>query len=503
MLREFFDLVKGFKHTNIEPLGKIYSPMQMWKEATEDYREKPDKMNYSLLRKISKKDAVIGAIIRTRLNQIYPFWMPFAWSNQIGFRIRSREIKHQLTKVEEKEVLRLEKFIAYCSKDDVDYPKKQRFSEFLAEFVNDILVLDQVAIERIYSRKHELVGIRTLDGATVRIASKKLQDQGVDYVQVLDINNNKIEFTKEELAFVRMFCSSEIDTAGYGRSPIEDLIKIVIAHINTENKNIRRITPGAPPEGMLIQTGGSMSPEVVQAIQMAYSNQLAGMPGAHKLALISLGQGKDMKYIDFGKGLSDMEDARWTDYLINLACAVYAIDPAEINFPNRGGMGEKAPMFQSGEESRLVYSKDKGLRPLLGFISEILTVEVIDKLTKNQDFIFEFMGINKGDEEEKIRNDKEKSTYLMTVNELRKKEDLPNLPTGDIILNQMFITAMQMQQSQQNQMQMQQNDNNEEGEEGNSEEEVGNNEEEEELSPSELSDEDMGEETENVGTDEE
>jgi hypothetical protein len=170
-----------------------------------------------------------------------------------------------------------------------------------------------------------------------------------------------------------------------------------------------------------------------------------------------------------------MEFSAWMDFLIKEASAVYATDPAEINF-NYGNTGQSRALVESSSAEKIIESKERGLRPLLNDIGELIAIHLVEPI--NSDFTFEFMGL---DAETKdavaTRNQKRVQTYI-TVNELRAEEDRPPLPDGqgDIILNQVYIQNKQQAQAMQQQEEGDQNENgmtqddNEEG--GNGEQDI-------------------------------
>ena len=133
---------------------------------------------------------------------------------------------------------------------------------------------------------------------------------------------------------------------------------------------------------------------------------------------------------------------KWVNYLINISCAVYRIDPAEINFPNNGGVGGNGGgIFEGSNQAKYQNSRDKGLYPLLQFIENIINKYIVSQF--NNDYVFKFVGLNEKSEEERLQIDKDRVATYITVNELRKEQGLKPLEAGDIILNPYYLQAMQ------------------------------------------------------------
>ena len=100
----------------------------------------------------------------------------------------------------------------------------------------------------------------------------------------------------------------------------------------------------------------------------------------------------DVKWISFQQSNRDIEFHMWMDYVIKLICAIYLIDPSEINFDISQSRGEGNPMFTSKNEHKVKQSKDRGLRPLLRFIEDIINC-ILDELTEGK-YELEFVGLD-------------------------------------------------------------------------------------------------------------
>lgn len=129
-------------------------------------------------------------------------------------------------------------------------------------------------------------------------------------------------------------------------------------------------------------------------------------------------------------------------------CAVFLIDPAELNFDMHGGV-QQTPLFESSQEWKLKASRDRGLKPLLRFIAKMINEHIISKIDDH--FMFDFLGLDELTEQEKHELRKEQLATYMTLNEIRREEDLPDLPNGDVPLNPTY--TMYVQQKKQMELQ--------------------------------------------------
>jgi hypothetical protein len=134
------------------------------------------------------------------------------------------------------------------------------------------------------------------------------------------------------------------------------------------------------------------------------------------------------------------------EYLIKIACAIFLIDPAEINFDLHGGV-QQTPLFESSQEWKLKASRDRGLKPLLRFIANLINTHIIDKIDDH--FVFEFMGLDELTEQEKHEMAKEQLGSYMTMNEVRRSMDLTDIDGGDIPMNPTYLQMLQLDMQKQ------------------------------------------------------
>lgn len=129
-------------------------------------------------------------------------------------------------------------------------------------------------------------------------------------------------------------------------------------------------------------------------------------------------------------------------------------DPAELNFDLGGGVSQ-TPLFESSSEWKLKASRDRGLKPLLRFFSKFFNDNIVSRIDDN--FIFEFVGLDELTEQEKLELHKEQLSSYKTLNEIRRADDLPDVEHGNYVLNPTYIQAMQVsQQMEQAKQQMDQ-----------------------------------------------
>jgi hypothetical protein len=141
----------------------------------------------------------------------------------------------------------------------------------------------------------------------------------------------------------------------------------------------------------------------------------------------------------------DMEYSAWVDWLTKHACAMYRMDPVEINF-KFGNEGQSSGLQESSNKEKVVESKERGLRPLLRFLEDQFNKYLIWPV--NESFEFAFVGLDAQTHDQVADLNQKRVKTILTVDELRAEEDLPPLPDGkgEIILDPTFLQWAQIKE---------------------------------------------------------
>jgi hypothetical protein len=424
------------------------------------YKDKPSSLSYDTLKRMATRNSVISSIIQTRVNQVSTFSQPARYTRDgVGFEIKLRDPKSKPTKEQKRIMLALESFIENCG---FSYdPSRDNFDTFLRKIVRDSLIYDQLTFEIVPDRVGRPAEMYAVDASTIRAAAIEPLD-GEDYVhpttpnasnikwvQVID-NSVVAEFEGDELAFAVRNPRTDINIQPYGLSELEILVHQVTAHLWAEEYNSRYFSQGGTTKGILNIKGQNISKEQLDAFRRQWTAQIAGITGAWKTPVVSV---EGLEYINVSQSNREMEYEMWMNYLINIACAVYQIDPAEINFPNRGGAGGSAgSLGEGGIEDRLKNSRDKGLRPLLRFIESVINRYIIRRFSP--EYTFNFVGLNGESEQERLDLSNKQIRTFKTINEVRVENDLDPIEDGDIILDPTFVNYKMQKGNQEQMMQM-------------------------------------------------
>ena len=445
------DLVKAMPTSDF----KAYQENPIRMAEAMNYKEKASSLSYNILYQMSTKNSVVGAVINTRVNQISRFTKPARFSDDnVGFEIKLRD-PQQIPNDEQKDIINsIELFLEHCGfKAD---PDRDDFDTFIRKIVRDSLTYDQMCFEIIPDRKGRPAEIVAVDAATIRAASEDYQPDSswgmtapkskdvVKWVQVID-GSVVSWFTSQEMAFGVRNPRTNINLQPYGFSELEQLIQQITSHLYAEEYNSKFFSQGGTTKGIInikSDPNGIGNKEQLESFKRQWRAQVNGMTGAWKTPVLQVPDG--IEYIGVSQSNREMEFEKWMNYLVNIVCAIYQIDPAEINFPNNAGVGGSGGgVFESSQEAKIKNSKDKGLKPLLRFVETMINKHVISKFS--YDYVFAFTGLEDKTEEEKADLDAKQVKTWKTVNEIRKEHGEEPLENGDIILDSSYLNYIQQQ----------------------------------------------------------
>ena len=419
-----------------------------------DYKEKDPTLSFELLRRMAERNIVVCSIINTRINQVSRFSYPArVREDKIGFKIRPRDPREKITDAVKKRIIEIEDFLLYCGLLEYNYIRDQ-FGDFLKKIVRDRLIYDAMAVEVVRDRNGRLAMFHAVDASTIRLAVpddayredgrfRELSPTDIGYVQVVQ-GKRVAEFTFDELGYGVFYPRTSIDVYGYGFSELEMAVKEITWQLYASSYNGRYFSQGALPKGILNFKGGNLTKEKLDDFRRQWQAQVAGLTGAWKMPIVS---SPDIQFIELQKSNSDMEFSAWMDYLVNVICGVYCIDPSEINFPSRGGSGDshESALFDNSYEVKLRQSRDKGLYPLLDFIANFINRHIVSKI--DPDFVFVFEGLDRRMGIDRLKAQEIEVRTFKTINEIRREEDMEPLPDGDMLLDSTFVNyRLQMKQ---------------------------------------------------------
>lgn len=411
--------------------------------GTDDNNNQRSKLNreYFLRKKERLRgystDLLVQAIIRTRTNQVLQYAIPVERSSDgNGFQIVRKGKKYgEMSKHEKNVAHELAMEIYHTGKKDQDW--RDDFPTFLAKVLYDFFVYDQVNIERVFesSTSDELNHFNHVDAGTILIDKyPKSIDKPRTYLQMI---NRKVtaRFNSRQLVFLTYWNQSNVVSGGYGFSPVEAAIPQITYHINVEQFNARFFSQGGMTRGLLLIDPGDGGPTSHANLDALRRNLMPGqgINGSWKIPII---QAHDAKYVNMVQSSKDMEFVNFLNYLNNIICADFQIDPLEVNFPNRGGANGKGQGTTLNEgnttRTKMGASQHKGLEPVMKFIERLMTDKILKYMDDRYEFVF--TPSQEGQQKEKQEEYALMLKNGMSINESRdlmglpKIDGLPNVP---------------------------------------------------------------------------
>jgi hypothetical protein len=465
------------------PKSLMFDPLSI--QFAMGYKDRRYSLTYETLKRIPTQLSLIAAILQTRCNQVSSFAVPFRMSKSLGFAIKHKNPARLTTKGEREFIQSMESFIYNCGAADPNPHSpiaRDDFETFLKKIVRDSLMFDQACFEIVPDRKGNPYEFMAVDASTIRLAANNLDmdfatanrmnnklytgappavihpnatwpNQAAPY-KTLQVRNPELHdvpsfvqivngqirntYTRSELAWGVRNPRSDIYVQGYGYGELEQLVTIITSHLYAEEYNRRFFMQGSAPKGILNFKGDNMTPDQLEGFRRQWRANVEGVENSWRTPIMQAEQGVD--WINLHPSNQEMEYSQWIEYLIKITCAVFLIDPAELNFDMHGGV-QQTPLFESSQEWKLKASRDRGLKPMLRFIAKLINENIVSKLDDH--FMFDFLGLDELTEQEKHELRKEQVSTYMTLNEIRRAEDLPDVPDGDVILNPTYTTAQQ------------------------------------------------------------
>ena len=427
-----------------------------------DYKDAPSSRgNFNLLDTLklwSRKNIILNAIINTRVNQVSLFCTPARYSDRgIGYEVRMKDPLQTPSSHDKGKIKQIEDFLQHNGKDKDDFTR-DNFRTFVKKIIRDRLTYDKINFELIYDSSGNLNRFKAVDAATIYVAvdEKGHENKGKDavkYVQILD-SKKVAEFKANEMAWEVHNPRTDITVGRYGYPELEIAMNHLQYHENTEVFNARFFAQGGTTRGLLhIKTGQEQSHQALQSFRREWTNMFSGINGAWKIPVITA---EDVKFVNMTQSSKDMEFEKWLNYLINVICSIFSIDPSEINFPNRGGATGNSgnTLNESSTKEKHRSSKDKGLEPLLKFIEDAVNKYIVSQFGDN--YVFNFVGGDSQTEKEIIDILAAKGAIGLTINDIRAELGYPPIEGGDVTLAGVHVQRLgQMMQEEQMKMQRQ------------------------------------------------
>lgn len=480
---------------SFDPKASLVDPWS-YSGTAQGYKEKYSLLDYTKCRQITYADPIVAAVLQTRLNQVAAFAKPQHDKYKMGFKVKLRDSDKHPTDGDKTRMREMEQFLLGCGTpenfdDTPEIKRRDNFETFLRKITRDSLSFDQINFEISPRRDGKPYSFQAVDAATIKLIPDMKEDvekfgghgdpqfsqdrlistpfaneskhfkhfkpKNPRYAQVINGVTRHV-FDEWEMAFGVRNPRTDITAYGYGFSEIEMLVTTITSHMNAETYNRKFFSQGSSVKG-IITFEGAVPPDQLEGFRRQWYQQVTGVNNAWKTPILSLGKDSKLNWQSLHSTNREMEFGKWLEYCIKTICGVFQIDPIEIGFDiSKQGSGQSAGgggLGQGNQAERVMFSQDKGLRPLLVFIESMINDYIIYRMDPN--FEFEFVGLNVNSEKDDLDKSIQQAKSFKTINEIRAEHDMDPLPKfdkiknpGDVVLDSsliQFITG-QMQAAQ-------------------------------------------------------
>lgn len=421
-------------------------------------------LSFEVLRRMGNIH-IIRSIVNTRIEQIQNF-LHFSEDDQKeGFTIRKKTslFKKESKEISSAEKKKIEEIVEFLMNSGFNekWDNIDDFQTFVRKIAFDSLTLDQLAFEVVRDKGWNIKKYRAVDASLIRFLDSvdpKQRERLEDYrfkgylprfcmtwdeqILINPTTKEPILYYPWELGFGIRNKSSDIRKNGYGTSELEILVELITGVLWSIQYNMNNFSIGSTPKGFINVKNANISDSNLNEFRQAWSQMMTGVRNAKRTPVIN---GIDLEWIDLDKSNREMEYQEWAQFLVIMVCSVYRIDPSELGFSFKN----QAQLFgQDGQKARLQHSREKGLKPILIFLENIITKYIVSEI--DEDYEFVFTGIEVEDEETQVNLDKTKlESGMVSMQDIFKKYSGREFdPENDIILNQVYQQAQASKQQQ-------------------------------------------------------
>lgn len=277
------------------------------------------------------------------------------------------------------------------------------FSDWLQMALEEVLVIDALAIWPQKTVGGELRGLQILDGSTIKPI---IDDRGMRpeapmtaFQQILfgfprsefsaptETFETDGEFTSDELSYI---VRNRRTNTVYGNSPVERALPLADIYLRRQQWMRAEYTDGVLPE-LMFETDASFggNPDLLKAYETIFNDDLAGQTEQRKRARLLPGGVRPVQFDGYAEKLSNMV---FDEYLVHSICGHFGVAPSEIGFTAKGGLGGHGVQAGEAESSEVI-----GLIPLADFMARQISQLLYVYLGMPRELEFKFMPSDRQD----------------------------------------------------------------------------------------------------------
>jgi Phage portal protein len=307
------------------------------------------------------------------------------------------------------------------------------FQTWLTMLLEDLLVLDAVAIHPQKTIGGDLRALTLIDGSTIKPLINDLgfrpEPPNAAFQQILygfprteytaptETHETDGEFTADELTYL---VRNRRTHSVYGYGPVERSLPLADLYLRRQQWLRAEYTDGVMPE-LMFKTDATFgnNPDLLRAYENIFNDDLAGQTEQRKRARLLPAGLEPIQFDGYGEKFSDTLD----EYLVTSICGHFGVLPTEIGFTGSTGLGGSSVHEGQAESSEVL-----GLLPLANWVARQISGLSYNYLGMPRELEFKFQPSARQDdkaiadaEDVRIRNGS------LTLNEARAKNGLPLL----------------------------------------------------------------------------
>jgi hypothetical protein len=309
------------------------------------------------------------------------------------------------------------------------------FTDWLMVALEEILVIDAWAVWPQKTVGGDLYGLQILDGSTIK---PLLDDRGMRpmapnaaYQQILygfprsefsansDDPEADGEFTCDDLAYM---VRNRRSISVYGMSPTERALPLADIYLRRQQWLRAEYTEGVTPELMFESNEEwGTNPDLLRAYENILNDDLSGQTAQRKRSRLLPYGIKPLQMDGYGEKFKDTLDL----YLIQSICGHYGVQPTEIGYDAKGGLGGAG--YEAGKAGN---AEALGAQPLVLWLNKMITQLSYAYLGMPRELEFKLLTSKRNDDEANARKSQiEVTSAGKTINERRSELGLPLLDT--------------------------------------------------------------------------
>lgn len=354
-------------------------------------------VSFDDLRALADNCDILRSVIETRKDQVESLeWRVRLKASRYGTEVFAKPTDEQKRRIEA-----VENFLQYPD-------RRNSFAQWLRQILEDMFVLDAVAI---YKRRNVAGGMHTLevlDGASIRLL---LNDSGRTpdvpdpaYQQILK-GVPAVDYTTDELIYIQHNPRSH---KVYGYSHVEQVLVTVNILIRRALHQLEYYREGSQPDA-LIGLPKEWTQDQISTFQKHFDALLAGNSALKRHVRFMPG---DFKYQE--TKAPPLKDA-YDEFLARIICYVFSVSPEPF-------VGQVNRATAESSQTRAIA---EGLAPLQKFVSGLMN-RIIQREMGCTDLEFAWQDTREQDPKEAAQIDVTYvSSGILTADEVRERMGLP------------------------------------------------------------------------------